>query len=96
MRAADVQEVSLLRLTDLAQYLRTAYFAVVISIIVFGVFTLAMQNCSAAFWLKNKYKISLALSTVGTLLFIIGLQPYAAVFLFVFTAIKVLLLIKLK
>ncbi|MBE6962960.1 MAG: hypothetical protein E7445_11000, partial [Ruminococcaceae bacterium] len=70
------------------------YFAVVIGIILCGVLTLALQNCRQAFWDRNKNQISLLLNTVGTLLFMISLQPYAAAFLFVFLAIKVLMLIK--
>ena len=91
---AIIQEVSLLSLTEIAPYLRTAYFVVVIGIIGSGMVTLALQNCYQAFWVKNKSKISLALNAVGTLLFIISSQPYAAAFLFIFLVIKVLMLVK--
>ena len=91
---AMIQEVSLLSLTEIAPYLKTAYFVVVIGMIVSGILTLALQNCDQAFWVKNKCKISLAFNAVGALLFIIGSQPYAAVFLFIFLAIKVLMLVK--
>ena len=91
---AIIQEVSLLSLTEIASYLRTAYFVVVIGMVVFGILTLALQNCYRAFWVKNKSKISLAFNTVGALLFIISSQPYAAAFLFVFLVIKVLMLVK--
>ena len=91
---AIVQEVSLLSLTEIAPYLRISYFVVVIGIIVSGILTLALQNCYQAFWVKNKSKISLALNAVGALLFIISSQPYATAFLFIFLAIKVLMLIK--
>ena len=89
-----IQEVSLLFLTEIAPYLRTAYFVVVIGIIGSGMVTLALQNCYQAFWVKNKSKISLALNAVGALLFITGSQPYAAAFLFIFLVIKVLMLVK--
>ncbi|MBQ6850556.1 MAG: helix-turn-helix transcriptional regulator [Oscillospiraceae bacterium] len=89
-----IQGVSLLSLTEIAPYLRTAYFVAVIGIILSGILTLALQNCYQAFWVKNKSKISLALNAIGTLLFIISSQPYAAAFLFIFLAIKVLMLIK--
>ena len=89
-----IQEVSLLSLTEIAPYLRTAYFVVIIGMIVSGVLTLALQNCYQAFWVKKKSKISLVLNAVGALLFIISLQPYAAAFLFIFLVIKVLMLIK--
>ena len=89
-----LQEVSLLSLTEIAPYLRTAYFAVVIAVIVLGVLTLALQNCQQALWFKNKSKVSLILNSVGVLLFIISSQPYAATFLFMVLLFKVLLLIK--
>ena len=83
-----------LSLTEIALYLRAAYYVVVIGIIASGILTLALQNCHEAFWVKNKSKISLALNALGALLFIISSQPYAAAFLFIFLAIKVLMLIK--
>ena len=89
-----LQEVSLLSLNEIAPYLRTAYFVVVIGIIIWGVLTLALQNCRQTFWVRNKSKITLVLNTVGALLFIISSQPYAAAFLFIFLVIKVLILIK--
>ena len=89
-----LQEVSLLSLNEIAPYLRTAYFVVVIGIIICGVLTLALQNCRQTFWVRNKSKITLVLNTVGALLFIISSQPYAAAFLFIFLVIKVLMLIK--
>ena len=84
----------MLALREVAPYLRAAYFVIVIGMILFGVLTLALQNCRHCFWVRNKSKASLGLNAAGVLLFIIGSQPYAAVFLFVFLAIKVLMLIK--
>ena len=89
-----LQEVSLLSLNEIAPYLRTAYFVVVIGIIIWGVLTLALQNCRQTFWVRNKSKITLVLNTVGALLFIISSQPYAAAFLFIFLVIKALMIIK--
>ncbi len=89
-----IQEVSLLALTEIAPYLQTAYFAVVIGIVAFGILTLALQNCQDTFWMKHKSKISIALNVMGVFLFIISSQPYAAAFLFIFLAIKVLMLMK--
>ena len=89
-----VQEVSLLSLNKIATYLRIAYYAIVISIAVYGIMTLTFQNCQKAFWVKNKEKISLILNVAAVLLFIISSQPYAGAFLFIFLAIKALMLIK--
>lgn len=81
-------------LTEIAPYLRIAYFVVVIGIIVLGILTLTLQKCDQTFWMRNKSKISLIINAIGALLFIISLQPYAAIFLFVFLIIKALILIK--
>jgi len=91
-----LQEVSLLSLTEIAQYLRAAYVAVAVVIVAVGILTLALQNCRCGFWVRSKSKVSLAWNAVGVLLFIIGTQPYAAAFLFVFLAIKGFMLIKWK
>ena len=89
-----IQEVSLLSLTEIASYLRIAYFVVVIGIAIFGILTLALQKCQQLFWSRNKNRISLIFNLVGTILFIISTQPYAAILLFVFLVIKGLMLIK--
>ncbi len=89
-----IQEVSLLSLNGIENYLRTVYYAIVIAIIVYGILTLAFQNCQKIFWVKNRDKISLILNAVAVLLFIIGSQVYAGALLFIFLAIKALMLIK--
>ena len=89
-----IQEVSLLSLNEITTYLKTAYYAIVISIAVYGILTLTFQNCQKVFWLRNKEKISLILNAVSVLLFIVSSQPYAGAFLFIFLAIKVLMLVK--
>ena len=89
-----VQEVSLLSLNEITTYLKTAYYAIVISIAVYGILTLTFQNCQKAFWVNNRDKISLILNAVAVFLFIISSQPYAGAFLFIFLAIKALMLIK--
>ena len=89
-----IEEVSLLSLSEISPWLRTTYFIIVFGIVVSGILTLALQNSHQMFWVKNKSKISLILNFVGALLFIISLQPYAAAFLLIFMAIKVLMLVK--
>ncbi|MBR2027633.1 MAG: helix-turn-helix transcriptional regulator [Oscillospiraceae bacterium] len=89
-----ISDVSLLQLDTVAPYVKTAYFALIALIIVCGILALALQNCNKLFWLKNSSIVSLILTMTGILLFTLSLQPYAAVFLFVFSAIKVLMIIK--
>ncbi len=89
-----IQEVSLLSLNGIENYLRTVYYAIVIAIIVYGILTLAFQNCQKIFWVQNRDKISLILNAAAVLLFIISSQVYAGAFLFIFLTIKALMLIK--
>ena len=91
---ADIQGVSLLALTTVEFYLKIVYFLCVGLIVVFGILTLALQNCQKSFWLNNKNRISLLFNTITAFVFIISLQPYPATFLFVFLIIKVFILIK--
>ena len=87
-----IEEVSLLSLLEIPTYLKAAYFTFTIAISLWGILTLAFQNCN--FWLENNSKISLILTVIGTLMFIISLQPYAAIFLLLFLLIKIAILIK--
>ena len=89
-----IQEVSLLSLNEITTYLKTAYYAIVISIAVYGILTLAFQNCQKLFWVQNREKISLILNAVAVFLFIISSQVYAGAFLFIFLIIKALMLVK--
>ena len=90
----NIYEGSLLLLTEMAIYLRIAYFTIVGTLIAWGITTLTLQNCRQPVWMQYKYNISLLLSVLGVLLFIISLQPYAATLLFLFLAIKVFIRMK--
>ena len=89
-----LQEVSLLALTEISPWLKTAYFAAITIIILWGILTLALQKHSPSLCLLRKNVVSLILNAAAALLFIVSLQPYAAAFLFVFLIIKVFMLIK--
>lgn len=89
-----LQEVSLLSLTEIAPYLRWAYFAVVFGMIALGILILATQCCRSPFWDRNKLQLSLLLNGAGALVFIMSSQPYGAALLFVFLIIKAFVWIK--
>ena len=89
-----IQSVSLIALGGVQPYLKIAYFAIVILMIVMGVLTLALQSCQWAAWIKSKTTVSLTLGAMAVLVFVISSQPYAAVFAFALLAIKALMLIK--
>lgn len=89
-----IQGVSLLSLTEVESYVKIPYLVIVFAIVIWGILILAFQNCKSEFWTRMKDKVSLGLSTLGALFFMISTQPYAAVFTFMFLVIKALMLIK--
>lgn len=89
-----VYEVSLLALSNIAPYLMGAYIAIIAGMILWGILTLALQNCNGKFWVNYKRRISFLLGGSGTLLFIVSMQPYAAALLFIFLSIKILIFVK--
>ena len=91
-----VREVSLFALQTVSLWLKTAYFIAIFGTVAVGGGTLTLQNCQSAVWLKIKTKLSLLLGLATVLLFMISLQAYAAIFVFVLLVIKALMLIKLQ
>jgi transcriptional regulator with XRE-family HTH domain len=89
-----IYEVSLLALSNIAPYLMGAYIAIIAGMILWGILTLALQNCNGKFWVNYKRRISFLLGGLGTLLFIVSMQPYAAALLFIFLSIKILIFVK--
>ncbi|MDD3222851.1 MAG: hypothetical protein PHG07_10825 [Lachnospiraceae bacterium] len=81
-------------LTKVPGYIKIPYLVIVVGLILCGVLTLALQNCRTPSWINSKAKLSLGLSAVAALLFMISQQPYAAMFAFLFLVIKALMLIK--
>lgn len=92
--ADGVQAVSLAALTRTAPYVKAAFIAVIIGMIVTGLATLALQNCRHPLWTGGKSKLSLGVNALGALLLILCRQPYAAALLFVFLTIKAAMMIK--
>jgi transcriptional regulator with XRE-family HTH domain len=91
-----IRSVSLLQLHSPKIYILLAFYDSIISTCIFGVMTLAFQNCKRAFWTKSRRAISIALSSVSVLLFTLCMQPYVAIFAFVLLIFKALMLIKRK
>ena len=85
---------SLLSLDGVQVYLKASYLAVVVGMVVIGILLLALQGCQSRLWLSIKTKVSLALGEVAIALFIVSSQPYAALFVFVLSIIKTLIIIK--
>ena len=89
-----VNGVSLIALSGTQPILKVACIAFVAAMAVWGILTLALQNCGKRLWIKAKGWVSLGLSLVAALLFILCLHPYAAVFALALLAIKAFILLK--
>lgn len=89
-----IAAVPLLSIENISPLLKMSYLFIVIGIVLTGVLTLALQNCTVRTWLASKSKLSLILNVTGVILFVVSRQPYAGVFLFVFLVIKAIMLLK--
>ena len=89
-----VLSVPLLHLSSVKLYVKIIYYFMVCLVVLFGVLTLSLQNFNAVYWQKSKVFVSLILSALLVIVFIITLQPYAAIFSLVLLIIKGLILIK--
>ena len=87
-------EVSLLSLTLISTYLKIIYYVLTGAAIMTGVLTLALQNSGNVVWVRIKSTASLVLNLLAVVIFVISLQPNAAIFMFVFLIIKTLILLK--
>ena len=86
-RSEVIKSVNLLSLS-VSPYLKTAYFVLIIAVILLGVLTLIFGGAFA----KYKNIFSIILTSILLLLFILNLQPYAATLVFAFLLIKALIL----
>ena len=85
-----INEVSLLSLNEIHPYLKALYFIIVILINLSGLLSLIYKIFHKEIPKQNE--LSLILNSLAVILFTISTQPYATIFLFIFLAIKVLLL----
>lgn len=90
----QIQEVTLLSLTQPQPWLWVAYFLFVVVGILLGILTLSLQSVTHSVWVKNKHRLSIFWNGAGAVLFMISLQPYAALYAFVCLTIKVLMLLR--
>ena len=86
----NINAASLLSLYSISNWLKITLFILIALITIMGILTLAFQNSKNSIWLKFKNTISLVLNMLAVLIFILSLQPYAAVFMFVFLIIKII------
>ena len=94
-RTADgVRAVALPALTGVQPYLKGLYLVLILLTALLGIGTLALREWEHPLWQKHRSGASMALGVLGTALFSLSRQPYAAVFFLVFLSIKGILLLK--
>ena len=90
----EVRAVSLLGLGSPISPGTAACFVCVVSLILWGVLTLALQRVNDGAWVKIKAPVSLGLGVLAVGALILGLHPYGGVLALAFGGIKALLLLK--
>ena len=86
-----VRAVALPALTNAPAYLKLAYWAAVVSLILWGTLTMFLPHTIRD---KTAVAVSLLLQIGAALLFILSSKPYAAALVFLFLLIKVFFLIR--
>lgn len=89
-----VYEVSLINLEDSYLYILIPYYILIITSIVGGLYNICTQKSTNQKVNKIKLIFSLSLSIVGTLLFMLTLQPYAGALTLAILVIKGIFIIK--
>lgn len=89
-----IRQVSLLSIEEIPIYIKTIYFVIILSITIFGILLLTLQNWENRIWIRIKSKISVFSSILGVLIFIATLQPYIATLSFILLITKASLLFK--
>ena len=86
-----VRSTSLLMLAGIQPYMKTIFLSIITATVLLGILTLALQSRKITAHLRI---ISIAISAIATLTFILTLQAYAAIFALVLLVIKGFMLIK--
>ena len=92
----DVESVSLLAVTEASLWLKIVFIAVIGITILNGFCTVIISSFDKPQWNKHRLVTGIALSILGTILFILARQPYAGVFYLCILIIKGILVIKSK
>jgi len=95
-QADQIAAVSLLILTGISAWQKTVFLAVVIITVLNGFSAIVISNFDKRAWNRYLLVTGIALSIIGTLLFILARQPYAGVLFLSILIVKGFLLVKTK
>lgn len=91
-----IKGATLLGIGSVNPFFVVLYYITVSLLMLSGLLTLTLSGREIRIYELIKYKFSLSLSVLGTLLFSVSLHPYAASFIFIFLIIKGATLLNFK
>lgn len=91
-----VSSVTMLALTGTGAWLKIGFAAAVGLTVLNGFCTVVISNFDRPVWNKHRLITGMALSVIGTMLFILARQPYAGLFYLCLLVIKGILVLKSK
>ena len=91
-----VSSVSVFALTGVGLWLRIVFLALLGLTVLNGVFTVVCSGMDKPVWIKHRVITGVALTALGTLLFLLARQPYPGCFCLCLLLIKGFLLLKSK
>lgn len=93
-KEGEAQGVSLLSLTEMQMYLKICFGIIILGAVLLGLALLLLRQWQHPLWQQYKLALSLSVGAIALLLFMLGRQPYAAVFAFSLLAVKGVMLIR--
>lgn len=94
--SSGVKSVSLFAISSIGLWLKIIYIAVISITVLNGFSGIVISNFDKPEWDKHRVVTGIALSIIGTMLFILARQPYAGIFFLYILVIKGFLVVKNK
>lgn len=90
----SISSVNLLSITGISTWLKIAFACVTALTVLNGFCTVVISNFDKPVWDRHRLVTGMALSVIGTMIFILTRQPYAGIFYLCLLVIKGILLLK--
>ena len=93
---SDVKSVAMFAISGIGLWLKTIYIAAISITVLNGFSGIVISNFDKPEWNKHRVVTGIALSIIGTMIFILARQPYAGIFFLSILVIKGFLVVKNK
>lgn len=90
----SISSVNLLSITGISTWLKIVFIFVTALTVLNGFCTVVISNFDKPVWDRHRLVTGMALSVIGTMIFILTRQPYAGIFYLCLLVIKGILLLK--